>query len=296
MLSDFDLELDADTLKFIEEQEQKFLTQHYNSNTNVQVPLVQEEVRALRDQMQKLKDELDSIKRETLTKEGEVAILRQKLGQIEGEKYEAAKKHIQKLQSLESEKDAMMIHWQKEIERLLSELNFKENELKMRSFSPPPPPHNTNVDGGNGITGGFTDAFSDLFHGNSMKRMKPGRKDAYCEAEMLTEHLKSIELPASVSPPLGSTSRIPNRPASAINRAQMEADFYRALGHADKRIAISAKRYRDRDLEKMKADWQLLHRVYDLVGDPVMAIEMIFNLTRADEKVFSCIFYNAERH
>lgn len=162
---DLDLDLDAEDIKLIKQQESMFLTQHRIAQVGDASPRSPSEQQAvlLRTQLDVLAAELDRIRHEKCIKEGEISMLRTKLNQAEQEKFSSSRRHAEKLDEMERERQSMIAHLQNELGRLHTELRFKENELRSTSkadLGQRSPPN------------GFAAAFSDL-NASTQKRPRP---------------------------------------------------------------------------------------------------------------------------
>lgn len=161
---DLDLDLDADDIKRIEQQETIFMTQQKAAHSNDTSPNdLAHQLSILNAQVEAMTGQLDQIRREKYVKEGEIAILRTKLTQTEQEKFASSKKHAEKLDDMDRERQTMIAHLQNEINRLHTELKFKENEARSTA----------KIEAGlKTKAGGFGASFSDL-QGASQKRPRP---------------------------------------------------------------------------------------------------------------------------
>ena len=107
-------------------------------NTNVsthEVNKLKVDLELYRDKSESLSNELNSNKRQILTKEGEITILRQRLNQLDNEKILIAQKYSELTESTRKTAEKIENHWRKEVESLKTELQFKEQELKAISSS-----------------------------------------------------------------------------------------------------------------------------------------------------------------
>ncbi len=86
-----------------------------------------------KDRAESLNQELNVQKRQILTKEGEITILRQRLVQLDNEKLLIAQKYSELTESSRKTAEKLEIKWQKEMEHLKTELLFKEQELRSLS-------------------------------------------------------------------------------------------------------------------------------------------------------------------
>lgn len=86
-----------------------------------------------KDRAESLKHELNAQKRQILTKEGEITILRQRLVQLDNEKLVIAQKYSELTEISRKTAEKLEYKWQKEMEHLKTELLFKEQELKSLS-------------------------------------------------------------------------------------------------------------------------------------------------------------------
>lgn len=161
---DLDLDLDADDIKRIEQQETIFMTQQKTAHSNDTSPNdPAHQLSILSAQVEAMTGQLDQIRHEKYAKEGEIAILRTKLTQTEQEKFASSKKHAEKLDDMDRERQTMIAHLQNEINRLHTELKFKENEARSTA---------KNEAGLKTKADGFGASFSDL-QGASLKRPRP---------------------------------------------------------------------------------------------------------------------------
>lgn len=169
----FDFDLSSQDMKIIEEQETQFVTQQRSADAPAD----------LQRRLLACVGELEGARRERTVKEGEVSMLRERLGRVEAEKYEASRRHAARLDALEQERHALVQHWLRENERLETELRFKQHEERA-SLSRSPP-------AGQPLARGFSGAFRDLVappqtHPKRTKTADPApRRDACCEAGLL---------------------------------------------------------------------------------------------------------------
>lgn len=88
-----------------------------------------------RDRTEFLNQELNTQKRQVLTKEGEITILRQRLVQLDNEKILTAQKYAERTESNRKMLEKIEIKWKQEVENLKTEIIFKEQELRSVSSS-----------------------------------------------------------------------------------------------------------------------------------------------------------------
>lgn len=109
------------------------------SGTNVasthEINKLKVDLELYRDKAESLSNELNSHKRQILTKEGEITILRQRLNQLDNEKILIAQKYSELTESTRKTAEKIENNWKKEVESLKTELQFKEQELMSISSS-----------------------------------------------------------------------------------------------------------------------------------------------------------------
>jgi hypothetical protein len=159
--ADFDIpfEITAEDLELLEAQEKEISKSHDAKNSNTpkkqtgrrncsttgykeningakSVTIVNEieklkvDLDLYKDRAESLSHELNAQKRQILTKEGEITILRQRLVQLDNEKIVIAQKYSELTETSRKTAEKLELKWQKEMEHLKTELLFKEQELK----------------------------------------------------------------------------------------------------------------------------------------------------------------------
>lgn len=107
-----------------------------NTLTNgAEVEKLKVDLELYRDRADSLSNELNNQKRQILTKEGEITILRQRLTQLDNEKILMAQKYSELTESKRKNAEKIESKWLKEVESLKTELLFKEQELMSFSTS-----------------------------------------------------------------------------------------------------------------------------------------------------------------
>lgn len=111
--------------------------ENINSTKNVtnvnEIEKLKVDLDLYKDRAESLCHDLNAQKRQILTKEGEITILRQRLVQLDNEKLVIAQKYSELSESSRKSFEKLETKWHKEMEHLKTELLFKEQELK--SFS-----------------------------------------------------------------------------------------------------------------------------------------------------------------
>ncbi|PJF17922.1 hypothetical protein PSACC_02237 [Paramicrosporidium saccamoebae] len=184
--ADFDFDLSSEDLKRIEQQETQFMTNHASHNIE-QSYHAHSKLTELDRQVQEISKELETIKKEKVVKEGEVALLRQKLTHFESEKYELSKRHAEKLNSMEQERQSLLLHWKREIERLQTELKFKENEI--RSVPTAVNAYQASV------SRSFTSGFDELLSPQKRSRViRSTRQETSCEVDDILTSVDTLRI------------------------------------------------------------------------------------------------------
>ena len=110
-----------------------------NKNTLVadshEIDKLKADLEFYRDRTDFLNQELNAQKRQILTKEGEITILRQRLVQIDNEKILTAQKYAERTESNRKTLEKIESKWKQEVEILKTEIIFKEQELRSVSSS-----------------------------------------------------------------------------------------------------------------------------------------------------------------
>lgn len=207
MLTDDLLDFDDDDLVIINKQESIFLTQLNSCQTgSLDIPDTRAELNIIQGRLATATQELALISSEKVAKDGEVAMLRAKLSALESEKFEASKRHAAKLEALQQERQSLIAHWQREIERLQTELKFQKSETISAHEPTWPDP---------GMQGdSFTGFFPDLMGNDMPKRPRTSRmifEDFSCEVDLLVE---SVD-PTSTKP---RTDSIPHLDLLVLER------------------------------------------------------------------------------
>ena len=212
----FDFELTPADLKIIEQQATQLMMQSDIQNTTELARQLQE----LQHQINVLSEELLQLRREKPTREGEISILRQRLNQAESEKYETCRQHVEKLETMEQARQALLQHYEREVERFQTELKFKQNEAHFTSSVKGNAIEETNLKfHSTQVThmNSFAGAFGDLTGISKRAKVeKSVRKESSCETDSLTN-------------PMG-TLRINEIGPSELELQDM---LYKAMGHAD---------------------------------------------------------------
>jgi DNA anti-recombination protein RmuC len=212
----FDFELTPADLKIIERQATQLMMQTDIQGTNELAGQIHE----LQHQTNILSEELLQLRREKPTREGEISILRQRLNQAESEKYEMCRQHVEKLETMEQARQALLRHYEREVERFQTELKFKQNEAHFTSavkgstieetslnF------HSTQVMHVNSFAGTFGDLTG---ISKRAKVEKSIRRESSCETDSLGNPMETLRI-------------------SEIGPSELELQdmLYRAMGHAD---------------------------------------------------------------
>lgn len=105
-------------------------TGSFNGASSHEINKLKVDLDLYRDKSESLSNELNQHKRQILTKEGEITILRQRLNQLDNEKILIAQKYSELTDSTRKSNEKLENRWKKEVESLKMELEFKEQELK----------------------------------------------------------------------------------------------------------------------------------------------------------------------
>ena len=104
-----------------------------NTTNSHEIEKLKVDLELHRDRAESLSHELNTQKRQILTKEGEITILRQRLVQLDNEKLLIAQKYSELTESSRKTAEKLENKWHKEMEHLKTELLFKEQELRSLS-------------------------------------------------------------------------------------------------------------------------------------------------------------------
>ncbi len=195
------------------------------------------------------------LQQETLAKDGEVAILRQKLSALERERYECTQRYASKLETVQAEGAALQSHWQRENDRLLAQIAFNENEAmihsnarQVRSKSPsaadapltrtfPKESHENDTrppdGGGHQNNSKFAESFSDLTQNAKSRTASSLAKRPKAQFEQTTEREATN---CSRSPP---SSHEGEEDCIDLERELTEI-MYKSIGYADRLWGIPA--------------------------------------------------------
>lgn len=110
-------------------------TSSANAESTHEINQLKVDLELYKDKSESLGNELNSNKRQILTKEGEITILRQRLNQLDNEKTSIAQKYSELTESTRKTAEKIENNWKKEVESLKTELQFKEQELRSISSS-----------------------------------------------------------------------------------------------------------------------------------------------------------------
>lgn len=110
-------------------------TSNANAESTHEINKLKVDLELYRNKSESLGNELNSNKRQILTKEGEITILRQRLNQLDNEKITIAQKYSELTESTRKAAEKIENNWKKEVESLKTELQFKEQELRAISSS-----------------------------------------------------------------------------------------------------------------------------------------------------------------
>lgn len=181
MLTDDLLEFDDADLEVINKQESVFMSQ-MGGPPSGPASDPRADLAVLRGTLAAVTEKLAVVSQERVAKDGEVAMLRAKLSALELEKFETSKGHASKLEALQQERQSLTAHWQREMERLRTEIKFQQAE----AIAAPPRPFVPHTD--------FARSFADLLNAEDIpKRPRTLRtvpRDSSCEVD----HLETAEL------------------------------------------------------------------------------------------------------
>lgn len=104
-------------------------------NNSQEIIKLKSDLEIYRNRAESLNHELETQKRQILTKEGEITILRQRLSQLDNEKIAMAHKYAELSSASRKNVDKRTEDLKKEVENLKTELEFKTQELKSLSSS-----------------------------------------------------------------------------------------------------------------------------------------------------------------
>lgn len=200
-----DFDLTPEDFKILDEQESLFLTQHVSRQPESTADV---NVISLQSQLAKLQIDFESMKKEKTTKDGEVALLRQKLNTMESERLDALSRHAKKVSSLEQERATLQAHWQRELDKLQTEIKFKDAECNIH--------YDKSLTTHHRPAAPFASTFGDLIKGKK-PRTGLAMRDTSCE----------------VTGMLGSPSRMTLVESGTLSKDINIEDLFSALGFAD---------------------------------------------------------------
>ncbi len=159
-----------------------------NSKEVDEVKKLREELARTKQRAEELERTMNQLQQERYTKEGEVAILRDKLSTLERERIDSAMKATQKIQQSEQERMALEEEYRKSTETLKTQLKFKDQELEL-----------------------ITSQIDNLHIGNKENSRKERRLDPVIEEPEGFESLKTNKRPLPKEIPVVQIAETPKR-------------------------------------------------------------------------------------